>query len=155
MLLPQTRSPEVDYSFFIMETVEMVLEKKETTPAGLRRSFPPPICCLLASVSGFSRVRRLPPKNVGGPLYKGFLGQDGVVEKKIDGSGAPRPNLVGPTRPGTGAAWAHLFAASGLRLLASFAPKSSSFQKNDSRNFSAHYDVIKAPEIRKEKYGVI
>ena len=108
VLLPQTHSPEVDYSF-IMETVEMVLEKKETTPAGLRRSFPPPICCLLASISGFSRVRLLFPKNVGGPLYKGFLGQDGVVEKKIDGSGATRPHLVGPTRPGTGAAWATPF----------------------------------------------
>ena len=44
MLLPQTHSPEVDYSLFIMETVEMSMEKKETSPAALRRSFPPPIC---------------------------------------------------------------------------------------------------------------
>ena len=34
----------VDYSPFIMETVEKSLEKVETTPAAPRRSFPPPIC---------------------------------------------------------------------------------------------------------------
>ena len=42
MLLPQTHSPGVDYSLFIMETVEMSLGEMETTPAALRRSFPPP-----------------------------------------------------------------------------------------------------------------
>ena len=50
MLLPQTHSPAVDYSLFIMETVEMSMEKVETSPAGLRRSFPPPIFSLLISV---------------------------------------------------------------------------------------------------------
>ena len=40
MLLPQTHSPEVDYSLFIMEMVEMSMEKKVTSPAGLRQSFP-------------------------------------------------------------------------------------------------------------------
>ena len=68
MLLPQTHSPEVDYSLFIMETVEMSMEKKETSPAGLHRSFPLPICSLLVSVSGFSSVAALPSKNVRGPL---------------------------------------------------------------------------------------
>ena len=66
MLLPQTHSQEVDYSLFIMETVEMSMEKKETSPAGLRRSFTPPICNLLVSVSCFSRVAALSSKNVGG-----------------------------------------------------------------------------------------
>ena len=67
MLLPQTHSPEVDYSLFIMETVEMSMEK-ETSPAGLRRSFPPPICSLLVSISGFSRVAALSSKNIRRPL---------------------------------------------------------------------------------------
>ena len=53
MLLPQTHSPEVDYSLFIMDTVEMSMEKVETSPAGLRRSFPPPIFSLLISVFWF------------------------------------------------------------------------------------------------------
>ena len=66
MLLPQTHSLEVDYSLFIMETVEMSMEKKETSPAGLHQSFPPPICSLLVSVSCFSRVAALMSKNVGG-----------------------------------------------------------------------------------------
>ena len=72
MLLPQTHSPEVDYSLFIIETVEMSMEKKETSPAGLRRSFPPPICSLLVSISGFSHVAALPSKNVGRPLIGVF-----------------------------------------------------------------------------------
>ena len=59
MLLPQTHSPEVEYSLFIMETVEMSMEKKETSLAGLRQSFPPPIFSLLIFVSGFSRVAAL------------------------------------------------------------------------------------------------
>ena len=66
MLLPQTHSPEVDYSLFIMETVEMSMEKKETSPAVLRRSFPPPICSLLVSVSCFSHVASLSSKTVWG-----------------------------------------------------------------------------------------
>ena len=73
MLLPQTHSPEADYSLFIMETVEMSMEKKETSPAALRRSFPPPICSLLVSVSCFSRVAALSLKNVGGLfIYMSF-----------------------------------------------------------------------------------
>ena len=58
MLLPQTHSPEVDYSHFIMETVEMSMEKKETSPAALRRSFPPSnlqppgLCFLFLSCGG-------------------------------------------------------------------------------------------------------
>ena len=43
-LLPQTHTPGVDYSLFIMETVEMLLEKMETMSAAPCRSFPPPIC---------------------------------------------------------------------------------------------------------------
>ena len=68
MLLPQTHSPEVDYSLFIMETVEMSMEKKETSPAGLHRSFPPPIYNLLVYVSCFFRVAALSSKTVGGPF---------------------------------------------------------------------------------------
>ena len=66
MLLPQTHSPEVDYSLFIMETVEMSMEKKETSPAVPRRSCPPTICSLLVSVSCFFRGAALLSKNVGG-----------------------------------------------------------------------------------------
>ena len=68
MLLPQTHSPAVDYSLFIMEKVEMSMEKKETFPAGLRWSFPPPIFSLLVFVSGFSHVAALLWKNVRGPF---------------------------------------------------------------------------------------
>ena len=40
-LLPQTHSPGVDYSLFIMETVETLLGEMETMLAVLRQSFPP------------------------------------------------------------------------------------------------------------------
>ena len=72
MLFPQTHSPEVDYSLFMMETVEMSMEKKEISPAAPRRSFPPPICSSLVSVSGFSRVAAPISKNAEGSLYRGF-----------------------------------------------------------------------------------
>ena len=67
MLLPQTHSPEVDYSLFIRETVKMSMKKKETSPTGLHQSFPPPICNLLVSISCFSHVAALPSKTLGGP----------------------------------------------------------------------------------------
>ena len=53
MLLSQTHSPEVDYSLFIIETLEMSMEKVDASPAGLRRNFPPPIFSLLISVFWF------------------------------------------------------------------------------------------------------
>ena len=69
MLLPQTHSPAVDYSLFIMETMEMSMEKVETSPAGLRRTFPPPIYSLLISVACFFRVAALLSSNhIGGPF---------------------------------------------------------------------------------------
>ena len=72
MLLPQTHSPAVDYSLFIMETVEMSMEKKETPPAAFRRSFPPPICSFLVSVS-VSLVWRLSLRKTSeGSLYRRF-----------------------------------------------------------------------------------
>ena len=40
----------------------------------------------------------------------------------MDGVGAPRPKQGGPMRPGTGAAWAHLFWPPGLRFLVSSTP---------------------------------
>ena len=73
MLLPQTHSPEVDYSLLIMETVEMSIDKKETSPAGLRQSFPPPICSLLLSVSCFFRVAALPFEERRGTFYIGVF----------------------------------------------------------------------------------
>ena len=39
----------LDYSPFIMETVEKPLEKMETLSAAPRRSFPPPICSSTSS----------------------------------------------------------------------------------------------------------
>ena len=68
MLLPQTHGPEVDYSLFIMETVEMSMEKVETSPAELRRSFPPPIFSLLISVFWFLSCGGSLWKNVRGPF---------------------------------------------------------------------------------------
>jgi hypothetical protein len=67
-LLPQTHSPEVDYSLFIMETVEKSMEKMETTPAAPRRSFPPPICSSRSSFSCFCDMAALVFENALGFL---------------------------------------------------------------------------------------
>ena len=68
MLLPQTHSSEVDYSLFMMEMVEMSMEKMETTPAAPRRSFPPPICSSRSSFSCFCDMAALVFENVVGLL---------------------------------------------------------------------------------------
>ena len=101
------------------------MEKMETTPAAPRRSFPPPICNSRSLFRGFCGA---PFRRASGTIFIVVLGQDGGSGKKIDGNGASRAKMVGPMRPGTVAAWATPFWASGLRLFASFAPKSSSFQ---------------------------
>ena len=55
----------VDYSPFIMVTVEM-LEKMETSPVAPRRSFPPPICNSSSLFRCFCVSAAPPPENVGG-----------------------------------------------------------------------------------------
>ena len=92
MLLPQTHSPEVDYSLFIMETVEMSMEKKESSPAGLSWSFPPLIFSLLISVFWFLSCGDSLWKNVGGPLIWAFLGHEDDYGRVIDANGATRSN---------------------------------------------------------------
>ena len=154
MLLPQTHSPEVDYSLFIMETVQMSMEKKETSPAGLRRSFPPPICNLPVSVSCFFRVANLSSKTLGGPFIQEFLGHEDASGRRIDANEATREEIGGPTRPGTVAAWGPLFWPSVLRSFTSFAPRSSSFQNNHPRKFIAHYDVVMVLKQIKKEIGV-
>ena len=81
MLLPQTHSPEVDYSLFIMETVEMSMEKKETSPAALRRSFP---LQSAASWSLFlvSLMWRLSLQKTSGALYIGVFRSRGCFRAK-------------------------------------------------------------------------
>jgi hypothetical protein len=68
MLLPQTHSPEVDYSLFMVEMVEMSMEKMETMPAAPRRSFPPPICSSRSSFSCFCDMAALVFENAVGLL---------------------------------------------------------------------------------------
>ena len=90
-------------------------------------------------------------KTLGDLLYRHFLGHEDASGRRIDANGAIRAEIGGPTRPGTVAAWGTIFWPSGLRSLSSFAPRSSSFQKNDPRKFISHYDVVKAlKQIRKE-----
>ena len=52
-LLPQTHSPEVDYSLFIMDAVMMMLEKEEMQPGAAPAAFPSPIFVGSDSVSWF------------------------------------------------------------------------------------------------------
>ena len=46
-LLPQTHSPGVDYSLFIMEMLMMMLERVEIQPVMTPAAFPPPIFLVL------------------------------------------------------------------------------------------------------------
>ena len=147
MLLPQTHSPAVDYSLFIMETVEMSMEmsmeKVEASPAGLRQSFPPPIFSLLISVFWFFSCGGSLLKKHQGTSYIGVFRSRGCFWAK-DRCKQGYEGQVG---------WAHASRyrgrvgpplwSSGLRSLTSFASRSSSFQNNDTRKFISHYDDVK------------
>jgi hypothetical protein len=49
-LLPQTHSPEVDFSLFIMVAVLVMLERLEKRPGMAPAAFPPPIFIGIAFV---------------------------------------------------------------------------------------------------------
>ena len=83
-----------------------------------------------------------------------FLGHEDALGRRIDANGATRAEIGGPMWPGTIAAWGTLFWPSGLRSLASFATRSSSFQNNDPCKFIAHYDVVNVLKEIKKEIGV-
>ena len=132
-LPPQTQDLGVEYSPFIMEMVETSLEKMETYPAALHRSFPlqsaAPDLRFGVSCFGGALVRESP----GDPLYSHFQ-----VKKKLQEEGSTATESRGPSWwvPRGQVQWLcgpPLFWPSGLHFLASFDSKSSSFQNNDPR----------------------
>jgi hypothetical protein len=83
-LLPQTHSPKVDYSLFIIVAVLLMLERLEKQLGMALAAFPPPIFTGLASVSWF---RVSPPhtfKNTLGSLYIGVFRLSPQSEIKMD-----------------------------------------------------------------------
>jgi hypothetical protein len=53
MLLPQTHSPEVDYSLFMAVTMVLTSKRVEKRPGATPAAFPPPIFAGTASGSVF------------------------------------------------------------------------------------------------------
>ena len=126
----------------------------EPSGGGFRRRFPPPIFSSGSLLSLCFWFCVSPPPSSGkrrGTIFIVVFRSRGSFGKKDQRKWSHEAQKGGPTRPGTGATWGTLFWPSGLRLLASFAPRSSCFQKNDPRKCAAHYDVVKAlKQIRKE-----
>ena len=149
MLLPQTHSPAVNYSLFIMETMEMSLGAIETTPAAPHRSFPPPIYNFRSLLRGFCVLAALSSERRQETIFIVVFRSRRGSGKKINGIGGSRPRIVGPTWPRNLAAWAHLSWPSALRLFASFAPTLRCFQKTNARKFPGHSDVVWVPETSK------
>ena len=150
MLLPQTHSPEVDYSLFIMATVATSLGVMETTPAALRRSFPPPVCssstplfrCFYVSAALPSGKRR-------GTIFIVVFRSRGSVGKKDQCKRSHKGQNT----------WSHAAQESGrvgLSILAIRPPFLRIFRsyafflpKNDLRKFSGRLDVVWVPETQK------
>jgi hypothetical protein len=65
-LLPQTHSPEVDYSLFIMVAVLVMSERLEKPPGATLAMFPPPNFARTASVSLFHVSPPPPQENTSG-----------------------------------------------------------------------------------------
>ena len=72
-LLPQTHSPEVDYSLFIMETVMMMLERMEIQPGMAPVAFFPPIFAGSGSVLVFLCFCSAPSEIALGNLFIGIF----------------------------------------------------------------------------------
>ena len=83
-LLPQTRSPEVDYSPLIMVMMRKTLEKVEIPPTAAPAEFPPPIFAAAASVFVFRCFCGAPlQRTLRGHIDSGFLGQNTSVRERI------------------------------------------------------------------------
>ena len=114
----------------------MLLGEMESTPAALRRNFPPPICRSRSLFRGFSIYGRLLAIYVEGLFFiVGFRSRRSRGRKDRRQRSHEAPEGVGPTRPRNLAAWATPFWAPGLPSFAFFTPKSSSFIKLTLINF--------------------
>ena len=148
-LLPQTHSPEVYYSLFIMETVEKSLEKMETTPAAPRRSFPPPICSSRSLFSCFCVFAALLSERHRGSIFidvfrsrrrhgdengrhRRLEGQDGAPHAAKESGRVGLPLLV--------------LGLPFLRFLGSY---SFFLPKTDPRKISGDLDVVWVPKTSK------
>jgi hypothetical protein len=72
-LLPQTHSPEVDYSLFIAVMMVLTSERVEKRPRMTPTVFPPPIFAGIASVSVFHVPLPPPDGDHRGSLYIGIF----------------------------------------------------------------------------------
>ena len=139
----------MDYSLFIMETVEMSLGVMEITPVAPRRSFPPPICsssslfrCFCVSAALSSRKRQ------GTIFIVGFRSRESFGKKDRRKRSHEAQN-----------GWSHAAQESGcvgLSILALRPPLLHLFRsyafflsKNDPHKFAGHLDVVWVPETQK------
>ena len=140
----------MDYSLFIMVSVEMLLEGKETTPAAPRRSFPPPIFSSRSLFRGLCVSAALSfAKALGGSIYSRFrsrrsFGKKDRRQRRPEGhfGGSHAVRESGHVGPPLSAFWSPF-----LRFLCayvSFLPK-----KSDPRKVSGHLDVVWVPETSK------
>ena len=144
-LLPQTHSPGVDYSLFIMKTLMMMLERVEIQPGMTPAAFPTPIFLVLPLFRCFS-VYAPPPLGFAMGLYlQAFLGQNSEFEIKTDGCGRSRRERARVARP------TKLTAPPGL-VWASGTPRwfqcssSSYFRKIDPRKIPGPFEFAKVLE---------
>ena len=135
MLLPQTHSPAVDYSLFIMEMVETLLGEMETTPAALRRSFPPPICRSRSLFRGFFVSVAPPSGKRQGTIFIFVFRSKGSFGKKDRRKRSHEGQVGGPHAAKESGRMGPLFWPSGFHFFASFAPTLCSFQKLMLVNF--------------------
>ena len=139
----------MDYSLFIMETVEMSLGVMETTPTTPRRSLTPPICSTSSLFWCFYVLAALPSGKRRGTIFIViFRSRESFGKKDRRKRSHEGPDGV-PTRPRNLATWATPFRPSGLHIFASFFPTLFFLRKNDPRKFSGHLDVVWVPETSK------
>ena len=139
----------MDYSLFIMETVEMTLGEMETTPTAPRRSFPPPICSSRSLFRCFYVSEALSSGKRQGTIFivvfrsKGSFGKKDRRQRSHEGQKGGSHTAKKSSRVGL-CLWA--FGPPLFCLLLSYA---SFLPKNDPLKFMDHLDIVCVPETQK------
>ena len=139
----------MDYSFFIMETVEKSLKKMDTTPAAPRRSFAPPICNSRSLFRGFCVSAAVPSESRRGTIFivvfrsRRRHGDENGRHRSNEGGercshAARESGRVGPPKILLGLPFVHFLGSYALFL-----------PRNDPRKILGHLDVVWVPKTSK------
>ena len=138
----------MDYSLFIMETVEKSLEKMETTPEVLHRSFPPPIGSP-RSLFRFLCFCGAPSRERRGIIFIGVFRSKRSLWRKDRRQRSSEAQDGGSHAAKESGRVGHPLLALGPPFVRFIRSHASFLPKTDPRKLLGHLDVVWVPETSK------